>query len=64
MKLSKIDSHHVNNNLCKFVAIEMSHCRVSSCIISTSLGKAILLRMATKMEKTPDNFGIAGFVSI
>ena len=64
MKLSNIDSHHVNNNFCKIVAIETSHCRVSSCINSTSLAKAILFRTTTKMEKTLDNLGIAGFVSI
>ena len=64
MKLSKIDSYHLNNNICKFVAKERSHCRVSSCINSTSLGNAIFLRAATKTEKTLDNFGIAGFVSI
>ena len=54
MKLSKINYQHVINNYCKFVAIETSHCRVSSCIISTYLGKAILLHAATKTEKTPE----------
>ena len=64
MKLAKIDYQHENNNFCKFVAMETSHCRVNSCINSTSLAKAILFRMTTKMEKTLDNLGIVGVVSI
>ena len=64
MKLSKIDYQHVNNNFGKFGTMEMSYCRVSSCINSTSLGKAILFRLATKTEKRPDNFEIVGLASV
>ena len=64
MKLSKIDYQNVNNNLGKFSTMEMSFCRGSSCINSTSLGKAILFRSATETEKRPDNFEIVGLASI
>ena len=48
--------NQLNNNFCNFIAIEMSHYRVSSYINSMSLGKAILLRAATKTDKTTGKF--------
>ena len=61
---TKVHYQYVKNNFWKLVAMETSHWRVSSCINLKSLGKAISLYVAMKMENIPDNIGIDGFASI